>query len=108
MRLGLAELLSRHTDIDVVGHAKDGLMAVELVRQIHPQVIVMDVNMPGMDGIEATSIITQEFADIRVVGISMHDEPEVRDAMLSAGARTFLAKDGPPEGLVAAIRGISW
>jgi len=104
VRQGLSHLLSEEADIEIVAEASDGQTAVEMIRRLRPDVVTMDINMPGMDGIEATRIIHAEFPDVRVVGLSMFEEEQRAKAMLEAGAVKYLAKSGPSEALVAAIR----
>ena len=87
---GLAELLGHHADIEVIGQAGDGEQAVEEARRLNPDVIVMDVSMPKMSGIEATLIIRKERPEIRIIGLSMYKASEQEAAMLQAGAFAFV------------------
>ena len=105
MRDGLAGLLGFEPDIEVVGVATDGLEAVALAEALEPDVITMDVTMPGMSGLEATSIIAAKVPHARIIGLSMHFDYSVAAAMREAGAATYLTKGGPEEDLLAAIRG---
>lgn len=105
MREGLAGLLEFENDIEVVGEASDGQAAVEAARRLHPDVVVMDISMPRLSGVEATRRIKQEMSDVRVIGLSMHTESDMAEQMRSAGASAFLTKGGPSEALVSAIRG---
>ncbi|MCC6143210.1 MAG: response regulator [Candidatus Hydrogenedentes bacterium] len=105
VRQGLAGLIEDEEDLQLVGEASDGAMAVEMVRSLHPDVVVMDISMPRMNGIEATRRISREFEDVRVVGLSMHEAADVTTAMEEAGASAYISKDGPSEELLAAIRG---
>ncbi len=105
VREGLASLLREYQDIEVVAEAVDGQMAVELARQVHPDVVIMDVTMPRLNGIEATRIITAELPRTRVIGLSMHQELDLAVTMRQAGATAYLTKDGPFDILLAAIRG---
>jgi DNA-binding NarL/FixJ family response regulator len=91
-------------DIEVVAEASDGQAAVDLVRSLQPDVVTMDVSMPGMDGVEATRLIHAEFPQVSVIGLSMFEESERAQAMRDAGAVTYLTKSGPPTALVSAIR----
>jgi CheY-like chemotaxis protein len=104
MRQGLSGLLRWESDFEIVGEASDGESAVRLVRDIHPNVVLMDISMPGMDGIEATRIIHRELPEVRVIGLSMFHEGEQRAAMREAGAVNYLTKSGPSEELFEAIR----
>ncbi|MCK4449924.1 MAG: response regulator, partial [Anaerolineae bacterium] len=103
-RENLRKLLSFDTDIEVVGAASSGLEGIELVKQFQPHIVLMDINMPGMDGITATETILREVPTAQVVILSVQGETDyLRRAML-AGARDFLTK--PPSGdeLMSTIR----
>lgn len=104
LRQGLAGLLREEKDIELVGEACDGLMAVEMARRLRPDVVVMDISMPRLNGIEATRIITAEQPDVRVIGLSMYEMADVAIAMRDAGAMTYLTKGCPSADLIAAIR----
>ena len=103
-RAGLASLLNAETDIEVIAQAHDGAEAVELALELRPDVVVMDVTMPEMDGVEATARIKAQLPDVHVIGLSMHDEMDVAKKMCDAGATTYLTKGGPAASLTAAIR----
>lgn len=103
MRDGLATLLQLTEGIQVVAQASDGQEALDLARQLEPDVVIIDVSMPRLDGIEATRQLHAEHPAISVIGLSMHVEPNVAQAMTAAGATTYLAKTIPPESLVAAV-----
>jgi CheY-like chemotaxis protein len=107
VRAGLAGLLRSQPDMEVIGEASDGEMAVELARKLHPDVISMDITMPRMSGIDATRIITTELPNIRIIGLSMHEKNDMARAMREAGAAAYVPKDGPADVLLAAIRGQS-
>ncbi len=103
-RAGLRTLLEEH-GVDVAGEAADGVEAVEIVRQVAPEVVLMDLNMPGMTGVEATQRITQLAPSTRVVVLTISDDDDhVMDAIL-AGACAYLLKDASIHDLVRAIRG---
>ena len=104
MRQGLSALLAAEADLAVIGQASDGQEAVELAGRLHPEVILMDSSMPGMDGVEATRIIHAEQPDIRIIGLSMYDQADRAAAMIEAGAIAYLTKSGSPDLLLAAIR----
>ncbi len=102
-RQGFGALLRAEGWIDVVGEAADGGEAVELARALRPDVIVMDVSMPKMSGIEATRQIAAELPGVRVVGLSMHEDEEIAKSMREAGAVAFVTKGGPPDAAISAI-----
>ncbi len=104
MREGLAVLLKFEPDIEIVGEAEDGAQAVALAEDLQPDVITMDVSLPGMSGIEATRAIAAKVPGARIIGLSMHLDGGVADAMREAGAVDYLTKGGPSEDLLAAIR----
>ena len=106
MREGLANLLEEENDIEVVGQASNGLQGIEKARELSPDIIIMDITMPEMDGITATRQIKQEYPDIRIIGLSMHEDSEVSNQLLEAGAETFLNKAGPVENLLDVMRKI--
>ncbi len=105
MRKGLTSLLDDEEGIRVVGTAASGEEGIERARQLRPDVILMDVSMPGMSGAEATRAIKDELPQTRVIGLSMHDLDGTREHMLACGAEVYLTKDGPLADLLAAIRG---
>jgi PAS domain S-box-containing protein len=105
LREGLIRLLQLYPDLEVVGEAADGAMAVALARQAHPDVILMDITMPQMNGVEATRLITAEMPNVRVIGLSMHTENDMAERMREAGAVGYLSKSSDPETVIAAIRG---
>jgi DNA-binding NarL/FixJ family response regulator len=105
VREGLRQLLASRAGIEVVGEAGDGEEAVELALVLRPDVVVMDVFMPRMNGVEATRRIVEQIPGIRVIGLSMHQGDEMAESMKRAGAADYLSKDGPTEALVTTIRG---
>jgi signal transduction histidine kinase/ActR/RegA family two-component response regulator len=104
LREGLAYLLREQPDLEVVGEAENGRRAVELALQTRPDVVVMDMVMPHMNGIEATRRIVAAMPGVRVIGLSMHDDENMASAMLQAGAVTYLSKGGSSGPLIDAIR----
>jgi len=104
MRQGLAGLLRSEPDLEIVGEASDGESAIHLTRALKPDVVLMDISMPGMNGIQATQIIHAEQPGIRVIGLSMFEEGEQAAAMREAGAVEYVTKSGPSEAVIAAIR----
>lgn len=104
IRKGLLRLLEDQPDFVVLGEAEDGHAAVALAQELLPDVVLMDLAMPGMDVIEATQRITATLPGVRVIGLSMYDDPENERLMRQAGAEAYVTKGGPPEALFAAIR----
>ena len=100
LRDGIAGILTASDKFRVVGEASSGAEAVELARSLQPDVVVMDISMPGMSGIEATQRITTEAPRIRVVGLSMYDEQDLAETMLRAGASAYVTKGGPAQTLI--------
>ena len=105
VREGIKLVLTARTGIEIVGEAADGEEAVALALALRPDVVVMDVFMPRMNGVEATKRIVEQLPGIRVIGLSMHQGEEMAESMRRAGAMSYLSKDGPTEDLVATIRG---
>ena len=104
MRDGLARLLDQEIDFEVVGQASDGQEAVELAGNLIPDVILMDISMPRMNGIDATRVIHARHPDIRIIGLSLYQEEERAKAMLDSGAVLYLTKTCAPAELKTAIR----
>jgi DNA-binding NarL/FixJ family response regulator len=104
VRQGLESVLKGYEDLTVVGEAADGQEAVERARQLRPDVIVMDINMPRMDGIEATKRIKQDLPATAVIGLSINVNSHVEKAMREAGASAYLTKETAVEDLHAVIR----
>jgi DNA-binding NarL/FixJ family response regulator len=104
VRAGLRVLIADNPDLDVVGEAGTGTEAVQLVRDLRPDVVVMDIRMPGMDGIEATRIITAEHPAARIVVLTTFDDDDYVYGALRAGASGFLVKDMALDEILAAIR----
>jgi DNA-binding NarL/FixJ family response regulator len=104
LRRGLASLLRAEQDIKIVGEAWNGESAVNLIREIQPDVVLMDISMPGMNGIQATGIIHSELPEVRIIGLSMSQEEAQAAAMREAGAVDYVSKSEPSEAVIAAIR----
>ncbi len=104
VRAGLRMILSAEPDLEVVGEAADGRAAIEACRELHPDVVLMDVRMPGVDGIEATREVTALADRPHVLVLTTFDLDEVVYDALRAGASGFLLKDAPEERLTTAIR----
>jgi signal transduction histidine kinase/CheY-like chemotaxis protein len=106
VREGLRLLLEEQPDMNVVGEAADGVEALDVARRVRPDVVLMDVNMPRMNGIECTRRIKQEHPQLAVIGLSFHQDGDVAASMRDAGAESYVRKDGPPGELCEAIRSI--
>ena len=102
-RDGLRTMLGEQKNIEVVGDAVDGMMALELAGKLKPDIILMDISMPGLNGIEATRRIGAEYPDIFVIILSMHSERRFVVESLKAGARGYFLKDSAIEELIRAI-----
>jgi DNA-binding NarL/FixJ family response regulator len=107
LRMGFRLILDAQADIEVVGEAGDGAAAVSMTVALHPDVVLMDVRMPGLDGIQATAAVTSAVPATRVLILTTYDLDEYVVAGLKAGASGFLLKDAPPEELLAAIRTVA-
>ena len=107
IRMGTTMLLGKAEGIRVVGEASNGADAIARAAQVAPDVILMDVRMPGMDGITATEAITAARPESRVIILTTFDLDEFAFGALNAGASGFLLKDAPPDELVAAVRTVA-
>lgn len=105
-RIGLRTVLERTPDIKVIGEAENGAIAIELVRQLKPDVVLMDVGMPLLDGIEAARQICSENPMQRIIMLTSHDSEEDIFASISAGAGGYCLKDVAPDRLYIAVRSI--
>ncbi|HEY5785971.1 MAG TPA: response regulator transcription factor [Microlunatus sp.] len=112
VRTGLRMVLNAQPDIDVVGEAADGLEAVEAARRLHPDIVLMDVRMPGMDGVTATKRILDEAPSkpddlVKMIILTTYHVDSAVYAALRAGASGFLLKDSEPEELIRAIHAVA-
>jgi DNA-binding NarL/FixJ family response regulator len=103
-RVGLAGLVNAQEDLNVVGQAGDGFEALMLARTLHPDVIVMDINMPVCDGLEATRLIRAEIPDARILMLTVHDEDESLFQAIKAGASGYLLKNASSTEFLRAVR----
>ncbi len=104
VRQGLMRLLGAEPDIEVVGEAADGKQAIDLARELLPDVVLMDISMPGMNGVEATKALCAEWPGVQVIGLSTYTREEQAKPLFKAGAVGYVNKADPPERLLAAIR----
>jgi len=107
VRQGFRMILNAHSDLEIVGEAGNGREAVELAASLRPDVVVMDVTMPELNGIEATRRLVAENPHIRVVALSMHKDSVYVREILRAGARGYLLKESVADDLVAAVRAVA-
>jgi len=106
MQAGLRALLEKESDMEVVAEAKNGWEAVRMATQLRPDVVIIDISMPDLNGMDATHEIIVEVPGIRVLGLSMHSDEQFVSGMLRAGAAGYLLKDCAAEELVYAIRAV--
>jgi len=107
VRAGTRQLLERQSDMHVVGEAANGEEAIRLAKELKPAVVVMDVRMPGVSGVEATRRIKQEVPQVAVLVLTAHDDDEYVFALLQAGANGYLLKTAETDDLVRAIRTVA-
>lgn len=107
MRSGLRLLIEQQPDLSVVGEAADGREAVALAKSLRPDVAVMDISMPNLNGIEAAHQITQGHAELAVIVLSMHPDESYVLRALKAGAKGYLLKDSAESDLITAVRAVA-
>ncbi|WP_310482434.1 response regulator transcription factor [Chamaesiphon sp. VAR_48_metabat_403] len=106
IRQGLKALLELETDLRVVGEAENGAIAIESVRALQPNVVLMDIRMPVMDGVTATREICQQFPHVNILVLTTFDDDTYVSAAIEYGAKGYLLKDTPSEEIAAAIRAV--
>ncbi len=104
LREGLRALLSYYNDIEVVGEAEDGAQGVARVNELHPDVVLMDIAMPGMNGVEATRLIRQQHPETRVLVLTQHEDRQYVLPLLQAGASGYVSKRALGNDLIGAVR----
>ena len=106
VRQGLRALLEREADIKIIGEARNGREAVHRAAALKPDIVVMDISMPHLNGLEATERIASTCPGTRVVALSMHKQERHVQSLLRAGARGYVPKDAPASELLAAVRAV--
>lgn len=99
----LITFLHQSSNIQVIGEASNGLEAIEMTRKLHPDGIIMDIGMLPVNGIEACRVIHSEFPKIKIIGLSVNEQPELCDSLLDAGAINILSKNQDWESIISAI-----
>jgi two-component system response regulator NreC len=107
VRHGLNKLIQQQEDMEVIAQAADGHSAVELTRELSPDMVIMDIGMPDLNGIDATQQVIREFPQVKVIGLSMHSGKKFVIEMLKAGASGYLLKDCALEELTTAIKTVA-
>lgn len=105
-RRGLRSLLESRNEFDIAGEAVNGLEAVEKAEELQPDVIVMDVSMPQMDGLQATRLIRNDRPDAKIIILSQHDSAQMLSAALEAGASAYVTKSQVARSLFGALEGV--
>jgi DNA-binding NarL/FixJ family response regulator len=107
MRMGFRMVMDTQEDLEIVGEVANGLEAVDAARRLKPDVVLMDVRMPEMDGVQATRLIVESGSSARIIILTTFDLDEYVYAALRAGASGFLLKDAPPGDLLSAVRAVA-
>lgn len=104
VRAGIEVILSANIGIDVINVASSGEEALEIARKNNPDIVLMDINMPGMGGIEATKRLYQKYPKIKVIALSVHEDGPIPNQLMKAGAHGYLCKNSSAEEMVGAIQ----
>lgn len=107
VRAGIRNLLERATDIYVVGEAANGTEALQMVKDLNPDVMLLDMEMPGLNGSEVAQKLQEAGAKVRILALSAHDDRQYIQELLANGASGYLIKEEVPEAIVEAVRGVS-
>ncbi len=105
-RRGLRSILESRPELEICGEAVDGLDAVEKTKKLRPDIVLMDVSMPSIDGLHATRLIRSEFPNCRILVLSQHDSPQILSAALKAGASAYVTKSQVAHSLLAALESV--
>ena len=106
-REGLISLLQQEPYVEIVGQANDGQEAVVLTRQLKPDILIVDVTMPKLNGVQVTTQLTKERPEVKIIGLSMHERDDMAKAMRDAGAIAYCTKGGPTETLLNVLRSVA-
>jgi DNA-binding NarL/FixJ family response regulator len=106
IRQGLKALLELEPDLQIIGEAENGQIAIDLAKELQPNVILMDIRMPIMDGVMATKEICRQFPDVNILILTTFDDDNYVSAAIEYGAKGYLLKDTPSEEIAAAIRAV--
>lgn len=107
VRIGIRNLLSRSPDITVVGEASNGLEAIQLVDELEPDVLLLDMEMPIMDGVEVARQLRKKKSPVHVLALSAYNDKQYILSMFDQGAAGYLTKDEAPENIIEAVRGVA-
>ena len=106
VREGLKLLVNAQTDMEVVGEAGDGIAAIKSVREQQPDIVVMDISMPEMNGLKATRKLKAEFPDLKILTLTRHSDDSFLEQLIGAGASGYILKQSAPAELITAIRAV--
>jgi CheY-like chemotaxis protein len=106
-REGLISLIGQEPFVDVVGQANDGQEAVELAHALKPDILICDITMPKLNGVQVTQQLSREMPELKIIGLSMHERDDMAMAMRDAGAIAYCTKGGPTETLLGVLRGVA-
>lgn len=107
VRQGLKTLLEGHSGWEVIGEASDGAEALEKAKDLNPNVMVLDVTMPRMNGLEACRLLRRQYPDLEILFVTQHDSPQMMREALEAGARGYVVKSNAARDLLAAVEAVS-
>ena len=107
VRQGLKTLLEGHSGWEVIGEASDGAEALEKTRELNPDVMVLDVTMPRMNGLEACRLLRRQYPELEILFVTQHDSPQMMREALEAGARGYVVKSNAARDLLAAVEAVS-
>jgi DNA-binding NarL/FixJ family response regulator len=107
VRIGIRNLLSRSPDITVIGEASNGVEAIQLVNELRPDVLLLDMEMPELDGVEVARRLRTTKAPVKILALSAYNDKQYILSMFDQGASGYLTKDEAPEKIIEAVRGVA-